>query len=111
MTVTAVAAGDMAFTADPLANMEAGNAFTQGSNLAHIFVADGLTGFDMLGCPIVPLIDMDIGATDGGFVNFDQDFTGAGFRDGNLGQNETRTGMRLYKRIHHFLRHGVHSLK
>jgi hypothetical protein len=96
----------MAFAADALANVEAANAFTQGSNLAHVLVADGHTGLHMLGSPIIPIVDMDIGTADRGHVDLNENFTGANFGHGNLSQGNAFTGVGFNKSIHHFLRHG-----
>ena len=87
VAVAAVAAGDMALAADTLANGKAGDTLAQGSDLAHILVADGHTWLDMLGSPIVPLIDVDIGATDGGLMDLDQNFAGTNLGDGDLCQS------------------------
>ena len=70
--VTAVTAGDMPFTGDPIADGEAAHLLTDSDHFPNIFVADhhgyrnGLLG------PLVPVVDMDIGAADGGFADLDQ---------------------------------------
>src|SRR5699024_9221519 len=79
VAVAAAAAGDVAFAADPLAHMEAGDAGTQLGHLAHIFMADDHGGLDVLLGPGVPVIDMYIGAADSGLVDLDQHLAGAGF--------------------------------
>ena len=90
--------------------MEAGDTIAQSGDLAHIFVTDGHTGLDMLSSPIVPVVDMDIGAANSSLMDLDQNFAGTGDGYGNTSQRNAFAGVGLNKSIHHLLRHGLHSL-
>ena len=103
VAVAAAVAGDVTLARDPLTDLQTGDTFTQGSNLTHIFVANGHRGLDMLHRPGIPVVDMDIGAADGGFMNLDQYLTGAGCRHGNLPQFQAGAGLRFDNRIHHHM--------
>ena len=72
VAVAAAAAGDVALAADPLADMEPGNARAQSGHLAHVLVADDHGGLDMLLGPGVPVINMYVRTADSGFVDLDQ---------------------------------------
>ena len=81
MTVAAVTAGDMAFAGYALADRKACDARAELGDLADILMADDLRGLYMLLRPLIPLVDMDVGAADCSFVNLDQNLSGA--RHGN----------------------------
>lgn len=78
VTVAAVAAGDMALAGDALADREARDARAKLGDLADILMADDLWGLDVLLRPLVPFVDMDVGAADRGLVDLDENFSGPG---------------------------------
>ena len=69
VTVAAVAAGDMTLAGDALADREARDARAKLGDLADILMADDLWGLDVLLRPLVPFVDMDVGAADRGLVD------------------------------------------
>ena len=90
----------MSLSGDPLPDGKTGDAGTQGGYLAHILMADGHGGLDMYLGPGVPVIDVHIGAADGGFVYLDQHLAGAGNRYRHLPQRKSRAGGGLDDCIH-----------
>lgn len=88
-------AGDVAFSGNPLANRQACDTGAQVSDFAHILMANGHGRTDVLYSPGVPVINMDICAADGGFVNLDQDFAGTWLRNRNFPQFQTGAGIGL----------------
>ena len=101
VTVAAVAAGDMALAGDALADREARDARAELCNLADILMADDLWGLDVLLRPLVPFVDMDVGAADRGLVDLDENFSGARHRNRHLPQLQSGAGCGFYDGIHH----------
>ena len=101
VAVAAVAAGDMALAGDALADREARDACAEFRDLADILMADDLRGLNVLLRPLVPFVNMDVGAADRGFVNFDQNFSGARHGNRHLPQFQTGAGCGFYNGIHH----------
>ena len=95
----------MALAADPLADVEAGDAGAQLRDLAHILMADDLGRLDVLLRPLVPLVDVDVGAADCRLVNFDEHLTGAGPRNRHPPQLQSLRRSRLDDGIHPLLFH------
>ena len=91
----------MALAGDALADREARDARAKLGDLADILMADDLWGLDVLLRPLVPFVDMDVGAADRGFVNFDQNFSGARHGNRHLPQFQTGAGCGFYNGIHH----------
>ena len=100
VAVAAVAAGDMALAADTLANGKAGDTLAQGSDLAHILVADGHRRLDVLGSPGIPVVNMYVSAADGSLVNLDENFARAGDGNGHLPQLQTGASGGFYDSVH-----------
>jgi hypothetical protein len=71
--VAAVAADDVAFGADPLAEFVAGDAGADLHDAADEFVPDHEARLDRALTPLVPLVDVQVGAADGGLFQLDQD--------------------------------------
>jgi hypothetical protein len=95
-----MAAGDVAFAGDTLAHMETGNTVAQSGDLADVLVADGLAGLHVLSCPVVPLIDVNVGAADSGLMNLDENFASLGLGNGNLPQLQANTCNGLNNGVH-----------
>ena len=100
--VAAVTANDMAFAGNTLADIEFFYAFAELCNFTDIFMTYRHCGMDMLLCPGIPVIYMNIRAANCGFANFDEDLAHFGFGHGNLHQFQTFSCFCLYKSIHHF---------
>ena len=103
VTVAAVAAGDMALAGDALADREARDARAKLGDLADILMADDLRGLDVLLRPLVPFVDMDVGAADRGLVDLDENFSGARHRNRHLPQLQSGAGCWFYNGIHHLI--------
>ena len=103
--VAAFAAGDVAFAGNNVANLEALYARTNLDDLADILVTGSLANSDGVLCPLVPLIDVNVGAADGGFVNFDLDVVGANFRDVYSLEGKSRSCLFFYKSPHFVVVH------
>ena len=101
VAVAAVAAGDMALAGDALADREARDARAKLGDLADILMADDLWGLDVLLRPLVPFVDMDVGAADRGLVDLDENFSGARHRNRHLPQLQSGAGCGFYNGIHH----------
>ena len=70
--VAAVAAGDVAFAGDAIADGEAAHFLADGDHLSHILVTDHHGhGYGLLG-PLIPVVDVHVGAADGGLADLDQ---------------------------------------
>ena len=101
VAVAAVVAGDVALAGDPLAHVQAGDALAQLGDLAHVLMADGHGRvLDVLGGPGVPVVDVNVGAADGGLVDLDQNLARLGFGDGDAAQLQAGAGNGLYDGIH-----------
>jgi hypothetical protein len=110
VAVTAVVAGQVTFTGDDLTDLDTGDTGTQSGNFTHIFVTDGHRSLDVLLRPGIPVVNVYISTADGGFMNFDENFAGAGSRHGNFTQLQTGTGYGFNNGIHPFF-HGITSKK
>ena len=66
----------MALAGDALADREARDACAEFRDLADILMADDLRGLNVLLRPLVPFVNMDVGAADRGLVDLDQNFSG-----------------------------------
>ena len=103
VTVAAVAAGDMTLAGDALADRKARDARAKLGDLADILMTDDLWGLDVLLRPLVPFVDMDVGAADRGLVDLDENFSGARHRNRHLPQLQSGAGCGFYNGIHHLI--------
>ncbi len=78
--VTAVAAGDMAFARNAIANLKAFHFLADAHHFADIFVTDDHGYRNGLLRPLVPVVDMHVSTADGGLTNFDQQIVMTDFR-------------------------------
>ena len=62
----------MAFSRDPIADLEPAHFLAHFDNRADIFVADVHRHWNRLCGPLVPLPDVDVGTADGCLANLDQ---------------------------------------
>src|SRR5688500_3742529 len=81
--VAAIAARDVAFAGNAIADLEAGNLAADLDDLAAVFVPDCHRHRDRLLRPGVPVVDVHVRAADGAALHTDQNVvrTGGGFRD------------------------------
>src|ERR1700733_11407423 len=75
--VAAATAGHMAFAGDEVADLEVGDVGADGGDFSDEFMADGHGDGDGLLSPLVPLINVDIGAADACAANADEDVVDA----------------------------------
>ena len=71
-----MAAGDVAFAGDALADLETLHLAADLRHHAHEFVAHGHGHGDGLLRPGVPVVDVDVGAADGGLLDLDEQVVG-----------------------------------
>ncbi len=79
-TVAAVTTGNVAFTGDAVANVEAFHFLADADYFADIFVADYHWHGNSFLRPLVPVVDVNVSTADGGFTNFDQQIVMTDFR-------------------------------
>jgi hypothetical protein len=102
VAVAAVVAGDVTFTGHTLTDPQTRHTGTQSGDLTHILVTDGHRGLDMLLGPGIPVVDMYIGAADGGLMHPDQNLTGAGLGHRHTAKFQTHACLGFYNSIHKF---------
>src|SRR5690606_36361121 len=99
--VAAMAADDVAFGRDALADLVPGHARAELGDAADELVADDQAGPDRALAPLVPQIDVQVGAADGGLLDLDQDFVGPGHRHRYVLHPDALAGLALDQRFHH----------
>jgi hypothetical protein len=105
-TVAAVAADDMALARDPLAQPVLGHRAPEIGDLAHELVADHHRNRHRSARPLVPVVDMHVGAADRALANPDQHVVGTDLGHRHLLHPDARLGSRLDQRLHQ-VRHSV----
>ena len=103
--VPAEPADDVPLPADHVPGLEAPHIASDGRHRPRELVADHERGADRPSRPVVPVVDVDVGAADRGLVDPDEDVVDARLRDGDLLQPEARLRPRLDDRPHG--RHGL----
>src|SRR5690606_32580202 len=98
--VAAVAANDVAFGRYPLADPVARHAGPERGHAADELVADHQARADRALAPVVPQIDVQVGAADGGLLDPDQYLVGAGFGHRHLFHPDALGGFALDQRLH-----------
>ena len=98
--VAADAADDVALAVDQVALLEALDGGAHLLDHPDELVADDHRRLDGLLGPVVPVVDVDVGAADRGLLDPDQDVVRARHRHGDLGQLEARAGPHLGKGFH-----------
>ena len=83
-TVAASAADDVAFRADDLARVDRGYILTQLDDFPDELVADDETWLDGVLRPLVPRVDVEVGAADAGAKDADEDLARTGLRPRNV---------------------------
>ena len=108
VTVAAVAAGDVPLARNALADGQPRHARAERGDLADILVPDDHGRLDVLGRPLVPVVDVHVRAADGGFVDLDKNFAGTGDRDFHLFELQTGAGTGFADSVHKLHRHVLH---
>jgi hypothetical protein len=91
---------DVRFRGDKITGFSVGDVRGDFENGAAEFVSNNAGGFDPVAGPVVPVVDVKIGAAEG--CAFDSDFDGAGLegRFGDFNDFESGCGLRLCNRFH-----------
>jgi hypothetical protein len=84
LTVAAMSTNQMALRTYTVSHFQRLHIPAHFDNLANKLMADYQGQFKRPPCPIVPLINMQVGAADGSFADFDQDIIIPDSRDRNL---------------------------
>src|SRR5690242_6877191 len=98
--VAAAPAGDVAFAADDVAGMEVVDVRADLDYLADELVPDHHRHRDRLLRPLIPVVDMNIGAADAGVAHADQYIVDAVFRNGNIFQPQAALAAALRQCLH-----------
>jgi hypothetical protein len=104
--VAAMAADDMAFGRNAVADLVAGDAGADFDDAADEFMADGQAGLDRALRPFVPLVDVQVGAADRGLFHLDQHLVRADLRHGHLFHPDALFGLALDQGFHRLLAWG-----
>src|SRR3546814_19789966 len=94
------AADDMALGRNPLADRVAAHAGSDLDDAADEFMAEHQPGLDRALAPLVPQVDVQVGAADGGFLELDQDLVRARLRDRDLLHPDALGRFALDQRLH-----------
>src|SRR6185312_921309 len=103
--VAAVAAHDVAFGGDAVADLVAGDTGADLHDAADELVADGEARLDRALGPFVPLVDVQVGAADRGLLQLDQHLIRADLGHRHLFHPDALFGLALDQGFHR-LRHG-----
>ena len=98
--VAAMAAGDVPFAGNAIADLEALDFGTQFDDGADVLVADVHRDRDRLPRPVVPFPDMHVGPADGRFPYLDQDVVGADRGAVDVAQGEAGSGFQFCQGFH-----------
>ena len=96
----ALAAGHVHLGGDEVAFLHGGDIFADGFDGAAEFVAGNERRMNAALRPLVPLIDVQVGAANGGDFDLHQHFVGAKCREGNFADFCAGSGLRLYDSKH-----------
>src|SRR5579871_2721661 len=104
-TVPAVTARDMSFGRDTVAELVIVDAGTQRHDAPDELVADDEPGRDRALGPLVPLVDMQVGAADRRLLDLDQHLVGADLGNRHLLHPDAFLGEALHQRPHRLTGH------
>src|SRR3546814_13754208 len=90
----------MALGRNPQADRVAAYAGSDLDDAADEFMADHQPGPDRALAPLVPQVDVQVGAADGGFLELDQDLVRARLRDRDLPHPHALARLALDHRLH-----------
>jgi hypothetical protein len=98
--VAALAAGEVAFGRDTVADLVVVDARTHFDDAADELVADDKAGRDRALGPFIPLIDVEVGAADGGLLDLDEHLVHAGRRRRHALHPDALLGPALHQGLH-----------
>jgi hypothetical protein len=95
-TVATMTTGDMSLTGNTVAHLDVAYTRANLGYYAYILVTDGHRSLDGLLAPLVPLVDVQVGAADGGLLDLDEYIVYAYLWHGNVFHPNALTGLFLY---------------
>jgi hypothetical protein len=95
-----MSADDVAFGADALAELVTGDAGAEFGDAADEFMADHQARLDRALAPVVPQVDVQVGAADRGLFQLDQDFVRTGHGHRHVFHPDAFAGLAFYQRLH-----------
>ena len=98
--VAAAPAGHVSFAADNVAGMEVVHVRADFDNLSNEFMPDHHRHRNRLLRPLVPVVDMDVGAADAGVAHADEHIVDAILRFGNILQPQAALAAALRQCLH-----------
>ena len=98
--VTAAAAHNVALARDNIAHLQTRDVGAELNDFAGVLVTRGHRGLDRFLRPVVPVVDVHIGATDGGFMDLDQYFITGHRRNRDIFQPQTFLRMFFHQCFH-----------
>ncbi len=98
--VAARAAGDVPLGGDAAADLDVAYLVADGRDGAHVLVADREGGGDRGGRPLVPVVDVEVRATDRHSLHGDEHLVGPDLGLGHVGQHQAGPGRWLHERSH-----------
>ena len=98
--VAAVAAHDVAFAGNALPDFEMVDVFADFFDVPDVFVPDDHRHGNRLLRPLVPLVDVDVRAADGGFLDANQNVVRPAFGFGNVHELQARFRFIFYESFH-----------
>src|SRR6266853_1265110 len=98
--VAAAPTDDVPLGSHDLAGVDRRHSITQLHNLADELVADDQRGMDRRLGPLVPGLDVQVGAADARAHDADQHLAGTGLRIGYVPQPQARRRLRFDERLH-----------
>lgn len=99
-TVAAPSANYVTFSADKLARKEVRHIRSDCRDFANKLMADHHGNRDSFARPGIPLVNVHVGAADGGAPNPNQNIVNPNLRDGNLSEGQPRLRTALHKGLH-----------
>ena len=96
----ALAAGHVHLGGDEIAFLHAGDLVADGLHRAAELVSGNERRMNAALRPLVPVVNVQVGAADGGDLDLDQDVGAAELRFGNFADLGARRGLRLYNGKH-----------
>ena len=98
--IAAEPAGDVAFARDAIAHREATHLAAHVDDAAEVFVTHGHGHRDGLLRPGIPVVDVHVGAADGGLGDLDQHIVGADLGDLDVLHPDAGTRLALHQCLH-----------
>ena len=99
-TITTASADDMPLAADHVTHLDVRDVAAKCRHGAGKFMTDHHGHGDGLLRPLIPVVDMHIGAANGGLMDLDQDIIEAHLRHGHILQPQPRPRLLFDQRLH-----------